>query len=176
MDAIVRYEFWVLEGNTVKLTLSSTYAAGGIIQHMGYVISGTEGQDGVYLDVRDSDTSAGSDPDYYLDTPVAATTDTDPLSATYQHTKPRKDWPVNYWQHQSSSGPLPLEITRIFKPGTTTTAQYIKHDPLWYAAKWGGFKDIVKTGNHAGLPDDGEWNTEKAMCLIIISWSLMRAN
>ncbi|MCC8988325.1 MAG: hypothetical protein LM523_11545 [Candidatus Contendobacter sp.] len=162
MDAIVRYEFWVLEDNTVKLTLSSTYAAGGIIQHMGYVISGTEGQDGVYLDVRDSDTSTGSDPDYYLDTPVAATTDTNPLSSTYQHTKPRADWPTDYWKHQSSSGPLPLEITRIFKPGTTTTAQYIKHDPLWYAAKWGGFKDIVKTGNHAGLPDDGEWNTEKS--------------
>ena len=57
---------------------------------------------------------------------------------------------------------MPLEVTRIFKPGTTTTAQYIKHDPLWYAAKWGGFSDIVQSGNKAGIPDDGEWNTEKS--------------
>lgn len=35
---------------------------------------GTDGQDGIYLDVRDLDTSSG-DPDYYLDTPVSTTTD-----------------------------------------------------------------------------------------------------
>ena len=162
MDAIVRYEFWVTDNGMVKLSLSSTYAAGGIIQHMGYVISGTEGQDGVYLDVRDSDTGATSDPDYYLDTPIEATTNTDSSSATYQYTLPRATWRTDYWKHQNVSGPLPLEITRIFKPGTTTTAQYIKHDPLWYAAKWGGFSDIVKSGNQAGVPDDGEWNTEKS--------------
>ena len=35
---------------------------------MGYVISGTT-NDGIFLEVRDSDTAAGTDPDYYLDTP-----------------------------------------------------------------------------------------------------------
>ena len=156
MDAIVNYQFQVTEEGMVEITLKSTYAAGGIIQHMGYIISGTDGQDGVYLDVRDSDTGATSDPDYYLDTPVAATTDAN------KYTLPRSAWPTDYWKHQNSSGPLPLEITRIFKPGTTTTAQYIKHDPLWYAAKWGGFSDIVQPGNQAGVPDNGEWNTEQS--------------
>ena len=79
MDAIVtyRYEVQNAAGNLVadpangvqlEISLSSDYAAGGIIQHMGYVISGTSA-DGVYLEVRDADTAASSDPDYVLDTP-----------------------------------------------------------------------------------------------------------
>jgi type IV pilus assembly protein PilY1 len=68
MDAIVRYSYEVLANNTVQITLTSEYAAGGIIQHMGYIISGTT-TDGTYLVVRDKDTAEGSDPDYYLDFP-----------------------------------------------------------------------------------------------------------
>lgn len=68
MDAIVTYNYVVNPDNTVTVTLNSTYAAGCIIQHMGYVISGTTA-DGTYLEVRDSDTGSGSDADYFLDTP-----------------------------------------------------------------------------------------------------------
>jgi hypothetical protein len=41
-------------GNAVALdiTLTSEYAAGGIDQHMGYIISGTTA-DGIYLEVKD---------------------------------------------------------------------------------------------------------------------------
>lgn len=90
MDAIVTYRYEVQDaggnlvadpanGKQLELSLSSDYAAGSIIQHMGYVISGTSA-DGVYLEVRDADTTAGSDPDYYLDTPN--TSAELPLSAT----------------------------------------------------------------------------------------------
>ena len=41
MDAIVVYEYEVNGNNTVTVTLTSEYAAGCIIQHMGYVVSGT---------------------------------------------------------------------------------------------------------------------------------------
>jgi type IV pilus assembly protein PilY1 len=84
MDAIVEYTFQVYQsdgvtpavtagdgtnnGTMVKITLNSTYAAGCIIQHMGYIISGTT-TDGTYLDVRDLDTASGSDVDYWMDTP-----------------------------------------------------------------------------------------------------------
>lgn len=68
MDAIVRYSYEVLANNTVQITLTSEYAAGSIIQHMGYIISGTTA-DGTYLVVRDKDTEESSDPDYYLDYP-----------------------------------------------------------------------------------------------------------
>ncbi len=83
MDAIVTYTYQVYDsagnpavtaadgtnnGAYVTITLDSSYAAGGIIQHMGYIISGTT-DDGTYLEVRDVDTGSGSDIDYYLDTP-----------------------------------------------------------------------------------------------------------
>jgi type IV pilus assembly protein PilY1 len=84
MDAIVEYTFQVYQsdgttpavtapdgsnnGTTVEITLNSTYAAGCVIQHMGYIISGTTA-DGTYLEVRDLATAASDDVDYFLDTP-----------------------------------------------------------------------------------------------------------
>lgn len=113
MDAIVEYTISLAADNTVLVQLDSTYAAGGIIQHMGYVVSGST-TDGTYLVVRDKDTAEGSDPDYFLDTPNTL--------GTY----------------------LPLTSSRSFAAGTGTSASFIKHDPLWYAAKWGGFTDIAQ--------------------------------
>ncbi|MCX5904554.1 MAG: PilC/PilY family type IV pilus protein [Proteobacteria bacterium] len=125
MDAIAFYEYQVV-GNTVMVTVdSSQYAAGCIIQHMGYIISGTTA-DGTYLVVRDMDTAAGSDVNYYLDTP----------------------------QHAGAA--LPLTSTTIFTVGSTSGVSLLQN-PLWYAAKWGGFEDINKNN----IPDDPkEWDTD----------------
>jgi type IV pilus assembly protein PilY1 len=122
MDAIVVYTYTVNPDQTITVNLDSTYAAGGIIQHMGYVISGTTA-DGVYLDVRDVDTAAASDPDYFLDTPNTAGT------------------------------ALPLTKTRTFTPGSGTAASLLR-DPLWYAAKWGGFID----SDADDIPQGTEWD------------------
>lgn len=154
MDAIVKYEFWVLAGNTIKVQLDSIYAAGSITQHLGYVISGTDGQDGIYLDVRDrlDQDACTSDVDYFLDTPLQTTTDVTGM------TKKRSEWATNVWQDSTA---LPLTATRLFRPATSATstaAAYIKHDPLWYAAKWGGFRDRNKNG----LPDVGEWDGKQS--------------
>lgn len=123
MDAIVEYTITLDATGKVKVDLNSIYAAGGIIQHMGYVISGTTA-DGVYLDVRDQDTAASSDIDYFLDTP-------------------------------NVPGALPLTSSRTFTPGATGAT--LLKDPLWYAAKWGGFID--KNGNN--IPDlPYEWDAD----------------
>ena len=123
MDAIVEYELTVQSNGTVDVKLTSGYAAGGCIQHMGYVISGTTADD-TYLEVRDSDTGSGSDVDYFLDTP------------------------------NTNGVALPLVTTRTFTPGSTTSASFVAHDPLWYAAKWGGFIDA----NNNNQLDTGEWD------------------
>ncbi|WP_082053875.1 PilC/PilY family type IV pilus protein [Methyloterricola oryzae] len=125
MDAIVEYELIAKSDNTLDVKLTSGYAAGGCIQHMGYVISGST-TDGTYLEVRDSDTT--SDVDYFLDTP------------------------------NTSGAALPLITTRNFTPGTNPSAAFIAHDPLWYAAKWGGFFDT----NSNNRLDAGEWDTAVA--------------
>ncbi|MDD2724763.1 MAG: PilC/PilY family type IV pilus protein [Methylovulum sp.] len=131
MDAIVEYTFTVNASKQVVVDLNSTYAAGGIIQHMGYVISGTESSDGVYLEVRDKDTAVGSDPDYFLDTP--------PGSAPW-----------------NDGQPLPLTASRTFTAGANTSASFIKHDPLWYAAKWG-----TTDKNDDGVIDALDWDSDE---------------
>lgn len=126
MDAIATYEVKLNADSTITVNLSSDYAAGGIIQHMGYVISGTTA-DGVYLEIRDKDTDAASDPDYFLDTPNTAGT------------------------------ALPLISTRTFTAGSTESAGTMLKDPLWYAAKFGGFNDA--NGNDKPDNDRKEWDT-----------------
>ncbi len=136
MDAIVEYTFTANSDGTVTVSLKSDYAAGSCIQHMGYVISGTTA-DGTYLEVRDSDTS--SDVDYFLDTPPGQ--------------QPGGDW--------SDGQALPLEASRTFTPGAAT-ASFVKHDPLWYAAKWGGFFDKKDSSTNKGNNqlDDNEWDLD----------------
>lgn len=131
MDAIVEYIFSVNASNQVVIQLNSTYAYGGITQHMGYVISGTTA-DGVYLEVRDQlDGESGSDTDYRLDTPPGQP-------------------PGGTW---ADGVALPFSTTRTFNVGATTSASYIQHDPLWYAAKWGS-----QDTNDDGLITGAEWD------------------
>lgn len=123
MDAIVDYEIQLRADGQVEISLASTYAAGCVIQHMGYVISGTTA-DGAYLVVRDEDTGAGSDVDFGLDYP---------------------DVP----------GALPQAATHQFTPGGSGAT--LLKDPLWYAAKWGGFVD--EDGNDK--PNlESEWDAD----------------
>ena len=129
MDAIVTYEVFLNANDTITVKLSSDYAAGGIMQHMGYVVSGgvetdaagtliSGASNSTYLEVRDSDTAAGSDPDYFLDTPNTAST------------------------------ALPLAAVRYFKASSSSTVASLLKDPLWFAAKYGGFtEDDPNTAN-----------------------------
>jgi type IV pilus assembly protein PilY1 len=149
MDAIVTYEYQLVDNNgfpvnniadatALDISLFSDYAAGSIIQHMGYVISGTT-TDGTYLEVRDADTATGSDPDYFLDTPPGVwATDATPA------------WNDSDW--------LPLNTTRRFvvDPGGGTLAAGLLENPLWFAAKYGGFDDQ----DADGVPDGDEWDKD----------------
>jgi len=141
MDAIVEYEFIVNDNgtssdksdDTVTINLDSTYAYGGIAQHIGYVISGTEKTDGTYLEVRDDD-PINEDKNYYLDTRPG-------------------DLPSPKNSNWDSTGSLPLQASRTFTPGKKATAKYVEHDPLWYAAKYG--TDIEKwDDNKDSIPDN----------------------
>ncbi|WP_133129556.1 pilus assembly protein [Legionella yabuuchiae] len=126
MDAIVKYTVTVNSNNTLTVQLETIYSAGSITQHMGYVISGTT-EDGVYLEVRDSDTSETSDIDYFLDTPPG-------------------QLPGQGWQDGTA---LPITTSRTFTPNSTGTIATLFNSPLFYSAKWGGFTDK----NNNNIPD-----------------------
>ena len=52
---------------------------------------------------------------------------------------------------------LPIDTTRTFTPGSNPPATLLEN-PLWYAAKWGGYEDL--NDNH--LPDqDIEWDKDR---------------
>lgn len=119
MDAIVVYEARVNGNGTLTVDLTSEYAAGGIMQHMGYVISGTTA-DGVYLEVRDLDTSSDSDPAYFLNTPPNLSPGDCAVASP-----------------PTACRPLPFTASRTFSPQTGSTAATILENPLWYAAKYG---------------------------------------
>lgn len=137
MDAIAIYEYTVV-GSTVQVKVTSEYAAGGITQHMGYVISGTT-KDGIYLEVRDQTTGeSGSDVDYKLDTPAAFT-----------GTPPAPSSGTGTWKDGAA---LPFVATRTFSAGTTSGASILK-DPLWYAAKWGGYDESFRNEDDPLLND-----------------------
>lgn len=131
MDAIARYTYSVnTSTGAVTITVDSLYAAGGIDQHMGYVISGTT-KDGVYLEVKDQ---GGANIVYKLDTPSGV------------------------WAGDTrGTTMLGLTNTRTFTPSMTGTSASFLKDPLWYAAKWGGFAD----GNSSNTPDvTAEWDDD----------------
>jgi type IV pilus assembly protein PilY1 len=138
MDTVVRYSYAV-EGGQVRVTVNRLYEAGGITHHMGYTISGTT-QDGIYLVVQDDNSQL---PLYFLDTPDG----TDPGDcSSAPHCSPRP----------SAPRALPWTDSRLFTPGTSGAAMLLK-DPLWYAAKWGGFTD----SDDNGLPNvQTEWDED----------------
>lgn len=119
MDAIARYTIQLTADNKVQIDMVSEYAAGGIIQYMGYVISGTS-KDGTYLEIRDKDTAEKDAVFYQFNTPpgqnpgYCVNRSTDPLCKV-----------------------LGLTARRIFTPSTTSTSGSFLKDPLWYAAKYG---------------------------------------
>ncbi|MGJ7502313.1 pilus assembly protein [Variovorax sp. ZT5P49] len=116
MDAISRYIVSLQANGSVKVDMLSEYAAGGIGQHMGYVISGTT-QDGMYLEVRDKDTGSVY---YALNTPPSRA----PGYCVGRST-------------DSECASLPLSASRTFTPSTASSSGSFLKDPLWYAAKYG---------------------------------------
>ncbi|WP_409422071.1 PilC/PilY family type IV pilus protein [Pseudaeromonas sp. ZJS20] len=145
MDFIVKYHYVVNADTTVTVTVTAEYASGTYIQHAGYVISGTQGGDGLYLDIDDSsvDTISSTKNMYYLDTP-------DPSSNIA-----RKNLSSS---NSYKSAYLPASRTRTFTASSSSTAASLLPSPLWYAAKWGGFNDE----DSDGLPGEGEWDANSS--------------
>jgi type IV pilus assembly protein PilY1 len=145
MDMIVLYDFKV-NGDQLIVTLTSEYAYGGIDQHAGYVISGTK-KDGLYLDVEDQKDGDDSpvQVNYYLDT-VAADDLPYPNNVRSNQNSPERD------------NLMPLTRQRTFTVDRNITAAQILRSPLWYAAKWGSFKE--EKGKENGIPEGAEWDKD----------------
>lgn len=123
MDVIAEYEVKTEANGTVTVNVTPRYQAGGIKQNMGYVISGTN-RDGVYLVAQDE----ADNPAYYLNVPSgkdAGYCDKSPMPADC-----------------GSLSKMNETSKQNFSPANTGSAVTDLKGPLWYAAKWGAFRDF----------------------------------
>ena len=149
MDTIARYE--VTGTSTgVNVRVISEYAAGSANQYMGYVLSGSS-NDGIYLEICDLKNNTGN-PGNSTDKNLCASNNT-----VYRFNTPPGRNP-GYCDSGAPpadcAGLPPTSNVRSFVPGASSATQLM--DPLWYAAKYGGFNDA--NGNN--LPDTTEWDAD----------------
>jgi type IV pilus assembly protein PilY1 len=161
MDAIAQYEVFAASANTVQVKMVSQYSAGCIDQSIGFVISGTVGDDGAHLGVRDV---GGGNNTYVLN---------DPAPFTFFPGIPPAgniDPPL---------GTLGTLYDRTFNVNTNAAVNgSIPHDPLWYAAKYGvavKYNDPTPPNwdaNNDGSPDNYALVTNPAKLRAQISAAL----
>lgn len=140
MDVIVEYDIVVNANNTLTVKVKPTYESTGSNQNIGYVISGTD-RDGTYLVVQDKKESL----DYFLNVPPGR-------SAGYCDASPSPaDCAQLPWIGATPPGNESIQTFAAGGAGAATTL----NNPLWFAAKWGGFVDR----NNNGIPDlQAEWD------------------
>lgn len=147
MDAIVLYTVAVNVAGTLDVTLQTVYAKAGNESHMGYTIAGTT-HDGIYLEV----TGGGSGNTHYaLDTPGTQLPGSCPCTANSTLLPGRSD--------STTIVNGSDKHTRNFTASSTTSITNLQN-PLWYAAKWGGFGDSSNTST--SLPVTGQWDSNAA--------------
>jgi type IV pilus assembly protein PilY1 len=151
MDAIVLYTVSVVEtdaGATLDVRLETVYSQAGNESHMGYTISGTN-QDGIYLEV----TGGGNGNQHYvLDTPGTRIPGSCATGCTTSATL------LPGMRSGSTVVNGATFKTRNFKPSSARSVTNLQ-DPLWYAAKWGGFGD--RDNSPTSMPVTGQWDSNK---------------
>jgi type IV pilus assembly protein PilY1 len=154
MDGIVLYTVAVNALGTLDVTLQTAYAVSGAESHMGYTISGTTA-DGIYLEVTGG---ANGNLHYSLDTPGLKL----PGACTPSSNPCNNDndlLPGKYGNNQAFATSRGDTHTRRFVASPTTSITNLQ-DPLWYAAKWGGFGTSANTST--SLPVSGQWDSNKS--------------
>lgn len=128
-DANAYYTLYVNGSGQLVVNVDPYNKATCAEQHLGYVISGTT-TDGVYLEANSHTAAAVASTKYYLDTPPGVT-------------------PFPGGTRVVASF-LPASASHTFTLSSSgSAATYIPHDPLWYAAKYGGPANVF---NAAGDP------------------------
>lgn len=138
MKGYLRY---IVSGSTIKIIMHNTGSSAGATQHMGYVIDGVSDAGTHYLVSNrnvNSNTSQGGGS--YTTTQAAIDTAcqgagfaADPTTATNEQC-----------HYTLSSADRYVRGVKTHAAGTATTG--LLKSPLWYAAKWGGFKDTDSDG------------------------------
>jgi len=157
------YMFYRVSGTTVKITMWETGSSAGATQTMGYTISGVTDSGTYYLvsntnsfTVNDSTSKFFSTTATAID--AACTAAGFPGTAANEYGVAAPGGPGCHYNVTDTSGPSTLSRymrgIKSHTAGTATTG--LLNQPLWYAAKYGGFKDIDSDGKPSST---NEWDT-----------------
>jgi type IV pilus assembly protein PilY1 len=150
MDAIVLYTLAANADGTVTVTSDTQYSVSGNDSHMGYTMSGTNA-DGIYLEVTGGGTSSNSGSLHNpLDTPPGKLPGACVSNANACPALPGRKSNSVVVNGGSST-------TRTFTPSSSSLVTNLQN-PLWYAAKWGGFN----YSSSSPLPVAGDWDSNKS--------------
>ncbi len=151
------YLYYQVSGNQITVTAQIVSHSAGRRFDFGYILSGTT-NDGFHLGVNSCNNC-----DYRYDAPTtpynyqffsdADADATNPMLTAYQPLTPNNAGDCSKYKTAWNF------LCRADTYTAGTTAAKLLKDPLWYAAKWGGFEDI----DGDTLPDDNpnEWDRNK---------------
>lgn len=150
MDAIVLYTLAANANGTITVTSDTQYSVSGNDSHMGYTMSGTTA-DGIYLEVTGGGTASNSgNLRYALDTPPGRLP-----GSCVNNTNSCPALPGRKSNSVMVNGDS--KTSRIFTPSASSLVTNLQN-PLWYAAKWGGYN--YSSSNP--LPVAGDWDSNRA--------------
>ena len=140
MDIIAEYTIKANTDGTVTVQVEVTRRTTGSNQNVGYVISGTN-RDGTYLVAQDTNDALS----YFLNVPPGRDA---------RHCQDEPNLSSDECKRLPGLTSANPKSTQTFSSGTGDSGQFLQN-PLWYAAKWGGFNDI----NNNKQPDlASEWD------------------
>ncbi|MBT3066087.1 pilus assembly protein [Rhodoferax sp. U11-2br] len=141
MDIIAEYTIKKNDDNTATVQVEVTQRTTGSNQNVGYAISGTN-RDGIYLVAQDTNDALN----YFLNVPPGRNA---------RHCQDEPNLSSDECKRLPGLTSANPKSTQVFTSGTGDSGQFLQN-PLWYAAKWGGFNDI-SNNKTPDLPS--EWDT-----------------
>jgi len=147
------YMTYQVSGGNVKITMWLTGSSAGATQTMGYTISGVT-DPGTYYIISNTDSFTTNDSTSKFFSTTQAAVDTACTGAGFTGAGATESCHYNV---ADTGGKVLSRYMRGIKThaaGTSTTG--LLKQPLWYAAKYGGFKDIDNDGKPSTT---NEWDT-----------------
>jgi len=152
---ILRY---VVTDKTIKIIMYVTGSSAGATQDMGYIIDGVRDADTYYLVSNRATSPTNSGGGFFSATTTGIDTTCAANGFAADPTTVARESCI-YAQADANDGTKPNRLMRGVRTHTVgTPTTNMLRSPLWYAAKWGGYKDK----NDNGSPDAGEWDSKKA--------------
>lgn len=151
---------YVVAGNTIKVIMHQTGSSAGATQNMGYTIDGVTDAGTYYLLSNNNLLNAAQQGGATFSTLTTTTINTACRAAGFVLDPTSVANELCYYAQAGSSTPAPAS-SRAYMRGVkthTAGASVTKslNSPLYYAAKWGGYKDA----NNDDIPQAAEWDSD----------------